>query len=446
MKKTNALAGHFNLKRLFAFTVPTIGTIVLCNTFEMVNGFFASNILGKEALAAINLVGPILLIYGSLGYMIGIGGGALLSVILGRGEKEKANSAFTTIFIFTILFGIILSVVAIFTLELILHALGTSGEVKNYALIYGEITSIFIAPNVIFICLSYLLITAGKPKLNLAITLISFLSNAIFSYLFTGPFGWGVAGVAFAFGFSFLIGILLQILYFAFNKTSNLKISKPSKDLRIIGKSLSNGIGEYIANITESLICTAYNFQLIHIYQTTDSVAAFGCMNYWLVLFCCILFGFVEGAEPLIAYNYGANNKTEIRSLFKRTLSVSIIYCVGVSIFMLFFARIFIVSMLGYDVELVDKTEPIFKIYFLCFLFLWGPIFGAALFTAFNNGKLAALISFVRSFVLELGLIFLLPALFGPNSIWFAVTIANLLASILVVILLLIYRKRYSYI
>ena len=107
------LSDHFTYGRLFRFTLPSIVMMVFTSIYGVVDGFFVSNFAGKTAFASINLIMPFIIIIGSLGFMVGTGGTALVSRILGEGDEKKANKYFSMLIYLTIIMGIVLSVIGV---------------------------------------------------------------------------------------------------------------------------------------------------------------------------------------------------------------------------------------------------------------------------------------------------------------------------------------------
>lgn len=107
------LSDHFTYSRLFRFVLPSIVMMVFTSIYGVVDGLFVSNFAGKTAFASINLIMPFLIILGAMGFMLGTGGTALVSRVLGEGDKEHANKYFSMITLFGILLGVILTVVGV---------------------------------------------------------------------------------------------------------------------------------------------------------------------------------------------------------------------------------------------------------------------------------------------------------------------------------------------
>ena len=193
MKTTIQLSDHFTYNKLLRFTFPSIIMMVFTSIYGVVDGFFVSNFAGKTAFAAVNLIMPFIMILGGMGFMIGTGGTALVSLILGQNDREKANRYFSMMIYMTLLLGIVLSVTGIIFMHPVAAFLGATPDMMEDCVLYGRIvigfTSTFMLQNVF----QSFLIAAERPKLGLAATVAAGVTNMILDALFVGVFSWGVA-------------------------------------------------------------------------------------------------------------------------------------------------------------------------------------------------------------------------------------------------------------
>ena len=149
------LSDHFTYKKLLSFTIPSIVMVIFTSLYTIVDGIFVSNVAGNDAFAALNLIWPIIAIMGAVGFMIGMGGSALIAKTLGEGEHTKANEIFSMLIYVLMGIGALLSVIGIFFMEDFARLLGASEELVPYCVIYGRTLSIFM------VCLLY---TSPSPR------------------------------------------------------------------------------------------------------------------------------------------------------------------------------------------------------------------------------------------------------------------------------------------
>lgn len=226
MSKKNPiqLSDHFTYARLFRFVLPSIVMMVFTSIYGVVDGLFVSNFAGKTAFASINLIMPFLIILGAMGFMLGTGGTALVSRVLGEGDKEHANKYFSMITLFGILLGVILTVVGVLAMRPMAILLGATEAMVDDCVLYGRIVVCFLTSFMLQNMFQSFLIAAERPKFGLLITLAAGVTNMVLDALFVGVFRWGIAGAAIATGISQTVGGVVPLMYFLFSKSSPLRL------------------------------------------------------------------------------------------------------------------------------------------------------------------------------------------------------------------------------
>lgn len=444
MKKEIALSEHFDYGKLFRFTLPSIAMMIFTSIYGVVDGLFVSNIVGKAEFTAVNFIMPVLMITGSVGFMFGAGGSALVSKTLGEGKREKANSMFSLLVYVSAGLGVVLAVAGFVLMPVIAAALGADGELLENCVIYGRIVVSAMSMFMLQMEFQSLFITAEKPKLGLAVTIASGVLNMILDALFMWVFNWGIAGAALATALSQVVGGGVPLVYFFRQNTSQLRLGKADFDLRAIGKACSNGSSEFASQSSMSVVNMLYNSQLKH-FAGDDGVAAYGVMMYVNLVFLAIFIGYSIGTAPVIGFHFGAQNTDELKSL--RQKSFMIIGCVSIA--MLAASQLFAAPLagifVGYDAELLKLTVRGFRIFSFSFLFAGVSIFGSSMFTALNNGLISALISFLRTLVFQISAVLLLPLILKVDGIWASVVVAELAAFMITIIFIIAKKKKYGY-
>ena len=440
-----SISEHFNLKKLFRFVLPSVVMMMFTSIYGVVDGFFVSNYAGKTQFAAVNLILPFVMIVSTFGFMVGTGGTALVSKTMGEGNNKRANELFSFLVYFVLFFGIAVSIIAQIFLKRISLALGADSEMLGYCVIYGRISFIsmpfFMLQNVF----QSFFVTAEKPKLGLFVTVFAGVTNMLLDFVLVGVLSLGAKGAASATAISEFIGGGIPLVYFFSDNSSVLKLGKPVIDFKALLKTCTNGASELMTNFSLSLVNMVYNYQLIK-YFKQNGVAAYGVIMYVNFLFLSIFIGYSIGVAPIIGFNYGAENHSELKNIFKKSIS----FYVASSVFL--FALSMVLSSLiaqiftGYDRELFELTKYAFRLFATSYLFAGYNIFASAFFTALNNGGVSATISFLRTLLFQIIAVLLLPQLFGINSIWISMTVAELCALIVSVIFIISNRKKYHYI
>lgn len=438
------LSDHFSFRSLLRFTLPSMVTMVFISLYGIVDGLFVTNFSGKSALAAINFVYPILSILSFFGYMVGVGGSALVARKLGERKPERANELFSMFVCICAAISIALTVVGLFILRPALVLLGAEGQLLAQSMEYGRILLISLT----FWNLQYLFqiffVTAEKPALGLGVTVLAGVTNMVLDALFIAVFRWGLVGAALASATGQIIGGAVPLVYFCRKNNSLLRLGKVCFDGKATLKGISNGVGEFISGLSNSLVGILYNTQLLF-YAGEDGVAAFSIMLYVSMIFNGIFAGYVSGSAPIVAYHYGSDNYAELKNLLKKgimlLLSGSVILYGLATALAVPLCRLFA----GYDPALYEMTLHGFRFFSIAFLFMGLAVFGPSFFTSLNNGLVAATLSFLRTFVFQVAGVLLIPLLLDIDGIWLSFAVAQALAGICTVAFLIGMRKKYHY-
>ena len=438
------LSDHFSYSKLIKFTLPTIAMMIFTSIYGVVDGVFVSNCVGSDAFAAVNLIMPIIMILGSVGFMIGTGGSAIVSKTLGEGKKEKANEYFSMLVYLCVVSGVILSVIGIIFTGPIAVLLGAKGSIAKDCVTYGRTVFFMLMGLFLQNAFQSFLVVAEKPKLGLFVTLLAGFTNMFLDFLFVYVLRFGVFGAALATGISQFVGSVIPIIYFAGGKNNVLKLTKCRFNKDIIIKTCINGSSEMVTNMSMSLVNILYNMQLMK-YIGTNGVVAYGIIMYVGFIFVGTYMGYAVGSAPVISYHYGAGNKDELKNLFKRSLTIIIVSSVVMTLIAEIIAGYLAGIFVSYDNNLLELTTEAIRIYAVSYLISGINIFASSFFTALNNGVVSAVISFMRMFVFQIVMILLLPVVLGISGIWTAVIAAEVLSVVISVMFLVKNRKKYSY-
>lgn len=439
------LSDHFTYSKLLRFVFPSIIMMVFTSIYGVVDGLFVSNFAGKTAFASINLVMPFVMILGGIGFMIGTGGTALVSKVLGEGKKEKANKIFTMMIIFTLLLGTLLSVIGVTSMPWVAKFLGATEEMMADCVIYGRIVTGFTVTFMLQNVFQSFLIAAEKPKLGLLATVLAGIANMALDAIFIIVFKWGVAGAAIATGLSQCVGGIFPLIYFLRKNSSLLRLTKTKLEIKPILNACGNGSSELMSNISSSVVSMIYNFQLMK-YVGEDGVSAYGVLMYVQFIFVAIYIGYAIGCAPITGYHFGARNHNELKNMLRKSSFLSAVSGVVLTILAIALSSPLAKLFVGYDEELYELTRHAFRLFAYSFLLAGFNIFTSSFFTALNNGAVSAAISFMRTLIFQTSSVLILPIFLGVDGIWWAITVAEVFAFILSLIFLFAKRKKYNYI
>lgn len=439
------LSDHFTYSKLLRFVFPSIIMMVFTSIYGVVDGLFVSNFAGKTAFASINLVMPFVMILGGIGFMIGTGGTALVSKVLGEGNKDKANKIFTMMIIFTLFLGALLSVVGVISVPWVAKILGATEEMMEDCILYGRIVTGFTVAFMLQSVFQSFLIAAEKPKLGLLATVLAGCTNMVLDAVFIIVFNWGIAGAAIATGLSQCVGGIFPLIYFLRKNSSLLRLTKTKLEIKPILNACGNGSSELMSNISSSVVSMIYNFQLMK-YVGEDGVSAYGVLMYVQFIFVAIYIGYAIGCAPITGYHFGAQNHNELKNMLRKSSFLSAVSGVVLTILAIVLSSPLAKLFVGYDKELYELTRHAFRLFAYSFLLAGFNIFTSSFFTALNNGAVSAAISFMRTLIFQTSSVLILPIFLGVDGIWWAITVAEFFAFILSLIFLFAKRKKYNYI
>ena len=441
------LSDHFTYKRLLRFVLAPILMMIFTSIYSVVDGFFVSNFAGHDAFVAINLIWPVLMILGGVGFMFGAGGTAIVSKTLGEGDKKRANEYFTLVVIVTFVVGAVLGATFYFVLPPIVALIGGKGAQAQDAINYGRILMASMPFFMLQNLFQSFFITAEKPKLGFIFTVCSGVTNMALDALFIAVFKWGIVGAAVATAIAQVVGGIAPVVYFSRPNTSLLRFVKTKWYGKALLKTCFNGSSELLGNIAMSLVSIIYNLQLFKIAgEEGNGVAAYGVIMYVQFVFVAIFIGYCLGVAPIVGYNFGAQNREELQNIFKKSLIVIAITSVAMTVLSEALADVIAwMFMWGDTPDLIPMTARGMRLYSICYLFCGFCMFCSSFFTALNNGLISAIVSFLRTLVFQIVAIFVLPIWLGLDGIWLATPTAELLSATVSFVMFLANNKKYHY-
>lgn len=418
--------------------------MIFTSIYGVVDGLFVSNIVGSSAFAAVNIVMPLAMIVGCAGFMIGTGGSALVSMTLGEGDTKRANEYFSMLIYFLIVFGAIVSVLGIVFLRPIALVVGADASTIDDCVAYGSTLLVATVPFMLQSAFQSFLVVAEKPSLGLAVSIASGVTNIVLDYVFIYLLRCGVTGAALATGISQLVGCVIPIIFFIKKGPKPLRFVKCRFNGKALWKSCLNGSSEMMTNLSMSLVNMLYNIQLMK-FVGSDGIVAYGIIMYVSFVFSGTFLGYAIGVAPIIGYHYGAGNEAELKSLLKKSLALTGAASVALTAAAELLAPALGAVFVGYDEALLAITIRAIRLFSLAYLIQGFNIFASAFFTALNNGFVSASISFMRTMLFQVVMIFYLPTILGLDGIWLAVVAAEILALVFSLVCFAVNRKKYSY-
>lgn len=441
---TNVISKKFNFFSLISFSIPTIIMMIFISLYTMIDGVFVSKFIGTDALSAVNIVYPILSLIIAIAIMLGTGGSAVIAKKMGEGKDKEAKENFSFIVVVGLIIGIIMTILGLIFIDPIIRALGANEKIYKYCFDYASILILFIPFGISQMIFQNFFVTAGKPKLGLMFTVMGGLANIILDYVFIVPLNMGISGASLATGLGFCIPAIFGFIYFFVYKNSSLTFVKFKFDSKVLFSSIINGSSEMISNLSIAVTTILFNIIMMK-YAGEDGVAAITIILYSQALLISIYFGYSAGVSPIFSYNYGNKNKDELKRVFKISMifiSIMSIVTYAASILISdYIIEIFVPH--GSNVFNIAKSG--FSLFSISYLFIGINIFASSMFTAFSNGKISSIISFLRTFLFIIICVILLSILFGINGVWLSIPVAEILAIIVSIFYIIKFKKVYNY-
>ena len=296
--------------------------------------------------------------------------------------------------------------------------LGAEGSMLEDCVLYGRITLLALPALMLQYAFQSFFITAAKPGLGLAVTVAAGCTNMVLDALFTAIFPWGLASL--------------------------LRLCGTGFDGKALLKACANGSSELMSNISMSIVSMLYNAQLIR-YAGEDGIAAYGVLMYVSFVFLAMFIGYSTGVAPVVGFHYGAGSHTELRSLYRKSLAITLTASTVMLALAEALAQPLAAVFVSYDPGLFQMTVHAFAVYSFSFLFSGLAIFGSAFFTALNDGLTSVLISFLRTLVFQVGAVLVLPLIWGIDGVWLSIVAAEVMAALTTGAFLLGKRKKFHY-
>ncbi|WP_099191413.1 MATE family efflux transporter [Tepidibacter mesophilus] len=433
----------FTFKEFLKFVAPAIISMVFISLYTIIDGIFVSKLAGSNALASINIVLPIFNIILGFSIMLGAGGSALISKLIGEKNNKVANEALSLLVYSGVIIGIILAIVGIVFSTKIFKFLGATDILLPYCIPYGTIiilsTPIFIVKTMF----EFFVRSDGDFNFSLFLSIIGGVVNIIFDYVFIKLFNLGILGAGLATGLGILVSSTFGFLYF-FSSKSNLRFCIPKLNFNLLKNVMYNGSSEMVSELSTGITTFLFNILALK-YAGENGVAALSIILYIHFLLVSTYLGFTSGIAPLVSFNYGAKNIDKLRETFKHSktfilVSSLIIFTISI-VFAPFLVNIFVSS----NSSIYSLTLIGLRIFSFSFLFVGLNIFTSAFFTAFSNGKISSITSFSRTFVFILLGAYLFPPLFEINGLWLIVPFAEFITMFISAIFIKKYKNTYMY-
>lgn len=440
----NSLERNITVPSILRFVFPSIVMMVIMSLYTVVDGTFVSRLIGTSAFSAVNIIYPLLSFTIGLGTMFGSGITAIISMKLGEGKEREANQNLTFINIFSAVLGVALSLLSLLFLKDIIYMLGADDSLYQLCYDYAFPLVFFYAANILQFQFQNLYVANGKPHIGLILTTVGGVTNIVLDYVFIAQCGMGIAGAAIATGIGYFIPALYGVVYFSL-KRGGLHYTMPRFDGHVLCSTMANGSSEMVNNLSASVTTFLFNIIMMKLIGQ-DGVAAISILLYLDFILIAVSMGYSIGVAPLLSFNHGSGQREKIRKLFR----ISMCFCTAAGLVMAVSTVVFSHQLAGIfspsGTAVFSLAVGGLTVYALSYLLKGINIFASAMFTAFGNGRVSAILSLMRSLVFLVPAVLLFSYLFGVTGVWAAAPAAEFLAFFFTVYFTLRYKNKYHYI
>ena len=441
--KDMSLDREWSAPALLCFAFPTVAMMIFMGLYTVVDTLFVARFVNTDALSAINIVCPVINLTVGLGTMLATGGNAVISRKMGEGKTREAKEDLTLLILAGAAIGLLILLAGTVWADRLIYAMGASGRLFPYCKDYLVTLLLFIPANILQTLFSNLFVTAGRPGLGFVLSILAGGANIALDYIFIVSWGLGIRGAALGTGFGYLLPAVVGLLYFAECK-GPLAFTRPKWKWRVLEESCLNGSSEMVGQLAAAVTTFLFNTAMMEL-AGEEGVAAITIIIYTQFLLNTLCIGFSMGVAPVIGFAYGKKDTARQKRVFRITMGA----IGGGSVLLFVLSRLggaYIVGLFArHSPEVSRIAEEGFSIFSYSFLFCGVNIFTSAMFTALSNGKISAVLSFLRTFVLLSGEILLLPRLWGMTGLWLAVPVAEGIMFVVSAVCLLYNKKKYGY-
>lgn len=430
--------GTMEPKKLFLkLAIPSLISMLFSSLYMMADGIFVGKIIGSKALAAINLVFPIIMILFAVGDMIASGASVKIGIKLGEKNEKEASEIFSVALLFIFILNIIFAIIGLIFTKDIIFILIKDKELANLAYKFAYVFILFLPIIAPFFAIDNYLRICGKANMSMWINIGVSVLNIILDAIFIGYLKLGIEYAALASSLSMSIGTLILIYPFITKKVV-LRFTKPKIKIKEMLGIIYNGSSQFFSNISGSIMAIIMNSFLLY-YGGAVGVAAYSIVMYIESLIIPMLFGMIDAVQPVFSYNYGAKNNKRIMTFFKITctvaLSISILTMIIIFVFPDFLVRMFSSES---DIAVIDMAKKALLLYAPSYLFTWFIMTVSGVLTGLEKATESIVLMSAESIILPLFSTLVLTQLIGVYGIFITPTISG---AVSIVVSIILWRK-----
>lgn len=425
----------------FKYLSAAFGSALITSIYSIVDMAMVGQYHGPEGSAALAVVAPVWNIIYSFGLLMGIGGSVLFSTIRGKadGNIKKSNEYFTASVVGSVILAAVIWLVIIFFDRNLLIIFGAQDHTLTLAREYV----LPIKAAIPFFLFNQMLAAYLRNDKNPALATGAVLAGGIFNifgdyfFVFVCDMGAFGAGLATAIGSS--ISFLAMVSHF-FMKKNTLRLVKPEGLVRKLREITATGFSTFFIDVAMGILTILFNRQIM-VYLGTNALSVYGVIVNISTFVQCCAYSVGQASQPIISTNFGAGKGDRIKETLKYALATVAVFSILWTLLSMLIPNTFIRLFMAPTREVLEIAPSIIRCYAVSFLLLPLNVFSTYYFQALMKPKSAFVASVARGLVISGILIYLLPAVFGGNAIWFAMPVTEAAAAVYVISQMVKYTK-----
>ena len=431
-------------KLLIQYSVPAIIASVATSLYNIIDSIFIGQGVGPLAISGLAITFPLMNLVIAFCMFIAAGGAAISSIYLGQKDYRRATNVLSNVVKLSFIHSIVFGGLSLLFLDEILYFFGATDSTIEYAREFMRIILYGTPISYIFIVLNNLMRATGYPKKAMILALLSVLVNIILAPIFIFVLNWGIGGAALATICGQAISLVWHIIHFR-EKSSFVHFDKNHNKFSwsIIKNVYSIGLSPFLMNVCACIVVIFINKALLETGGNDGELAvgAYGIVNRVGMLFVMIVFGITQGMQPILGYNYGANNWERV----KRTLNIGFIVGLLVTTLGFIVGELIpqqIASLFANDDTLIDISTTGFRISFIFFAVIGGQIVIQNFFQSIGKPMISIFLSLTRQLLFLIPTLLIFPRIWGVEGVWTSLAVSDILAFIVAAITLVVIMRR----
>lgn len=421
------------LENFRKYLVPSMLSMMLMAVYTFTDTFVVGQKLGATALGAMGVCTPVLTVAYAFGFLFGMGGSSRYAIAVGQSDQKKADMIFSTSVFSTLAFGAAAAVILNLFARPFAFFLGADSSNIAYVMPYLRVLLIYIPGFMMDIVIMCFMKNEGHPTIAMIATVTGTGMNVVLDFLFVFGFGWGMFGAAFATAICSGLGCGLNIA-FAYAKRMHIRFHKSAVRLKDIPRTIRNGVSVLVLESSSGIVTFVYIAQSKKLYGT-EGAAVYTIIMNWSLICINLVMGIAQAAQPLLGFACGKGNKDHVRD-YRRYALISAAL-LGL-LFLLFGYSMTtpLVSVFASDSGTVIRlAEQGFRLYLPAYLLMGPGIVLGYYFQSLGMAGQSFAVMLSRGILLPCILALVMPSLFGGTGLWISVPVAELLTSLLALVL-----------